>query len=62
MDEKWYKFKMRCKNPDCKIEGGYVYWVITPKESGWEYCNICGHGAPFKEFIEEVQEINKNGI
>ena len=53
MDKK--KYRMRCKNPNCKIEGGYVYWVIAVKYD-WEHCNLCGHCAPFDEFIEEVEQ------
>jgi len=50
---------MRCKNPECKVEGGYIYWVVAP-EYEWEYCNICGHSAPFRDFVEEVEDCDCN--
>jgi hypothetical protein len=39
-------YKMSCKS--C----GYRYYVdlFTDPKGDWEWCNICGHGAWFKEF------------
>uniref|UniRef100_A0A6M3IWI2 Uncharacterized protein n=1 Tax=viral metagenome TaxID=1070528 RepID=A0A6M3IWI2_9ZZZZ len=50
-------YKMRCKNKDCKIPGGYTYYY----DGEWyeyERCPICGHGASFDEFKEYSTEKN----
>jgi len=51
------KYTMRCKNPFCKVEGGYFYYYVG---EWYEYkrCPICGHGACFDEFKECEEQTN----
>jgi len=46
-------YKMRCKNKNCKVEGGYQYYY-EGESYEYERCPICGYGAPFLEFVERI--------
>lgn len=47
---------MRCKNKDCKIPGGYVYYY-SGEWYEYEKCPVCGHGANFDEFKNSESKI-----
>jgi hypothetical protein len=49
------KYTMRCKNPFCKVSGGYYYYYVGEWYE-YERCPICGHGAHFDEFKECEEE------
>ena len=52
-------YTMSCKNKECKVPGGYKYKY----EGEWyefERCPICGHGAPFEEFMDYEEPTNNN--